>query len=53
MTKNRKRVTFVLAFAFTLALAFGLATACYGSNPFNPNYIPGDSLHKDTTHNQG
>jgi hypothetical protein len=53
MTTNRKRATFVLAFAFALALAFGLATACYGTNPFTPNYIPGDSLRKDSSKNQG
>lgn len=53
MNKNRKRLTIVLAFAFTLALAFGMATGCYGSNPFDPNYVPGDSLRKDTSKNQG
>lgn len=37
----------------TLALAFGLATGCISSNPVNPNLVPGDSLHYDSTRGRG
>lgn len=53
MTQNRKRLTLVLLILFASALAAGLSSACYGSHPFAPNFMPSDSLRKDTTQNQG
>lgn len=53
MTQHRQRLTLVVLILFASAVAAGLTSACYGSHPFDPNYMPGDSLRKDSTQNQG
>lgn len=54
MSRNGAYRWMTVALVMGLALAFGLASGCYGRNPLNPNYVPGDSLHpNDSTPSQG
>jgi hypothetical protein len=53
MNQSRAYRWVTVAFALGLALAVGLAGGCYGRDPFSPNLVPGDSVHHDSTQNQG
>lgn len=55
MTRKTASRLLVVTLGLTLTAAAGLAGACAGQGPLNPNYMPGDSLHPggDTNPSQG